>query len=302
MGGKIGLRAVEGGNEFWVNLPLDPAGAGAITWSPPPPPRSEDRAMRGMARRPARTRILLVEDMAANQVITATMLRREGHMLDIARSGAEALAMVQTTAYDVVLMDISMPGMSGLEAAAKLRALPDPIGHLPIIAVTANGSSADLDACLRAGMNDLLAKPVSTEALQNVLLRHVWLKQRPAPPVAPSVSGLDLDRIDALRAGLPLAAFAALVESCLVDLQRLMPELRAALTAGATDEIGRLSHAIAGVAGSYGLADVQRRAGQIAQAARRGDELGAAKTSMGLEDEMEQSLAAMRAYMLAQAA
>jgi CheY-like chemotaxis protein len=250
---------------------------------------------------------LWVEDLPANQVITATMLQRESHLLHVARSGAEAIAMVQQTAYDVVLMDISMPGMSGLQAAQKIRALPAPMRHLPIIAVTANSSGDDMAACLAAGMVDMLAKPVSTDMLQAALLRHVWLPQRPSPTVAPaamtpSVSGLDLDRIDGLRAGLTDTAFSAVVDACLADLQQLIPALRMALIEGKLSEIMRLAHAIAGVAGTYGLVDVQRRVEQMEQAARRGDHASVQKWSNQLEDETERSIEAMRAYVLVQAA
>jgi len=302
MGGKIGLRSVDGGNEFWITVPIEAAGAGAITWATPKSSVEHRLTSRqqtaGRAKRPPRTRILLVEDLPANQVITATMLRREGHKVDIARSGAEAIAMVSGMLYDVVLMDVSMPGMSGLDAARRIRALPEPARSLPIIAVTANASPQDRAGCLAAGMSDLLAKPASAGMLQAALLREVWSGRRVPQPMESPDARLDVDRINELRSHLPAPTFSTIVETCLADLHKLMPELGRALAVGSAGEVKDLAHAMAGGAGMYGLLGMQQKLRSVLHTSLR----DGAEVATDIEAELAQTTEAMRAYVLAQAA
>jgi signal transduction histidine kinase/DNA-binding LytR/AlgR family response regulator len=306
MGGKIGLQSFAGGNEFWVSLPIEAVASSAGASTPELTP--SDEILNPLAadetglqpHRPPRTHILLVEDVAANQVLTATMLRREGHQLDIARSGAEAIAMVQRTSYDIVFMDLSMPGMSGLEATRQIRALPAPMSHLPIVAVTASVAFEDRTACLAVGMKDVLCKPLRLAALQEVLWRHVW--SAPTKREAPSTPRLDVTRMNELRDSLPEGAFSALVGTCLSDLHELMPQLRQALANGPVSEIERFAHAMSGVAGMYGLLDVSARTSAIAKAARNADSVAAEAAAVGIERDLEATLSALRAFVLAQAA
>jgi len=131
---------------------------------PPPPPAG----LLGL-------RVLLVEDHPMNQELAASLLRRRGAEVAIADNGLVALETLQARgpeAFDVVLMDVQMPVLDGLEATRALRALPRG-GRVPIIAMTANAFGEDRDACLAAGMNDHLAKPVAAERLYAQLLR--WL-------------------------------------------------------------------------------------------------------------------------------
>jgi CheY-like chemotaxis protein len=162
------------GNEFWVRLPivLPPEGVRASPAAAPIPAR----------RFLPRTRVLLVEDILANQLVTATLLRREGHMVDIAGNGEAALHAVAMRPYDMVFMDIFMPGMSGLEVARRIRAMPPAAGTVPILALTANVSSDDQAMCREAGMNGLLAKPVALPELLDALASRVWANSAVAYP------------------------------------------------------------------------------------------------------------------------
>ena len=112
-----------------------------------------------------RLRVLLVEDNKANQVLATALLSRRGHRADVAGNGLEALDMIQQRPYDLVLMDMQMPEMDGLEATRKIRALEGAGSQVPIIAMTANAMSSDRDRCIQAGMNDYLAKPIDPEAM-----------------------------------------------------------------------------------------------------------------------------------------
>jgi CheY-like chemotaxis protein len=112
--------------------------------------------------------VLLAEDNPINAMLARTLLRREGAVVDHVESGEAALEALSRGAYDVVLMDVRMPGLGGLEAARRLRA-----GGVtaPVIALTANAFDDDRRACLEAGMDDFLVKPLSLDALRAALAR-----------------------------------------------------------------------------------------------------------------------------------
>ena len=123
-------------------------------------------------------RILVVEDNEVNRELVLHMLDGLGLQVTAAADGFEALALAATASFDLVLMDMQMPGMDGLQTTRALRALPG-WADTPIVALTANAFDEDRRTCLAAGMTEFLAKPISAEALFNQLLR--WL---PAPPAA----------------------------------------------------------------------------------------------------------------------
>jgi len=105
-------------------------------------------------------RVLLAEDHKVNQMLATTMLENLGHAVQVAVNGAEALAAVKVDSFDLVLMDIQMPVMNGVEAAVAIRKLGDGHGRVPIIAMTANAMHGDREQYLAAGMDDYLAKPI----------------------------------------------------------------------------------------------------------------------------------------------
>ncbi len=126
-------------------------------------------------------KILLAEDNVVNQQVAQLMLVRLGHRVDIVSDGSEAVEAIGRAAYDVVLMDVHMPGMDGLEATRRIRAQA-PAGRrdVPIVALTASAMAEDRDACLEAGMDAVLTKPVRQQELAEILTRS-----RRRPPVGP---------------------------------------------------------------------------------------------------------------------
>ena len=129
-----------------------------------------------------------MEDILANQLVTATLLRREGHLVDIAGDGEAALNALATQPYDLVFMDIFMPGMSGLDATKRIRAMAGPAATVPIVALTANVCPEDEALCAAAGMNGMLGKPVALTDLLDAIARHVWPHRRDQITSAPSTS------------------------------------------------------------------------------------------------------------------
>ncbi|MES2707597.1 MAG: response regulator [Verrucomicrobiota bacterium] len=143
------------------------------TWAPPASPAAPrsgcdaDRGVKPGISRPLR--ILVAEDNPVNQRVVALHLQRMGYDSVIVGNGLEALQAVQKEKFDVLLMDVQMPGMDGLEAAREIRRLHPPAARPWIIALTANAFGSDRDDCLAAGMNDYLSKPVRAESLQRAL-------------------------------------------------------------------------------------------------------------------------------------
>ena len=139
------------------------------------PAREEDRPvmeapdMNGQSR--ANLRILLAEDNAVNQMVALRMLERLGYQADTAANGKEVLAALKSRSYDIVLMDVQMPEMDGLEAARLIRS--EKVDRPYIIAMTAHAMKGDREVCLEAGMNDYVSKPVRMEELRAAILRSL---------------------------------------------------------------------------------------------------------------------------------
>lgn len=173
MGGEAGVDSEPGrGSTFWLTVRLgrpvaeDASPAGQPAAQPAPGERAADAGG---------VRILLVEDEPLNREVATELIREiAGLPLDIAVDGEQALAKVQQARYDLILMDLLMPGIDGLEVTRRIRQLPG-YTTTPIVAMTANAFAEDRQRCLAAGMNDHLPKPVDPDRLRAVLQR--WLPQ-----------------------------------------------------------------------------------------------------------------------------
>ncbi|MFZ2268909.1 MAG: transporter substrate-binding domain-containing protein [Azonexus sp.] len=168
MGGEVGVTSAPGvGSTFWFTVRLKIGSMARPTLDGQPLSGAAD-----LRRRHAGARLLLVEDDLVNQELARDLLAEAGLQIEVASNGREAVAMAAEAAYDAILMDMQMPEMGGLEATRAIRQLP---GHssTPIIAMTANAFEEDREKCLRAGMDDFLAKPAEPEILYQKLQR--WL-------------------------------------------------------------------------------------------------------------------------------
>lgn len=162
-----------------------------------PDPGSNERA--GSATGNERSiRILLAEDNIVNQKVALAMMLRMGHQVTIANDGVEALDLVQREEFDVVLMDIHMPRMDGLEALKKIRGLDGPVSDIPVIALTANAMKGDREKYLVAGMDEYVAKPINIEGLLETLTKVTGIDAKPySAPAGKGETGRDDDDIAA---------------------------------------------------------------------------------------------------------
>jgi CheY-like chemotaxis protein len=116
-------------------------------------------------------KILVAEDNRVNQLVTMRMLQQLGCQAELASDGASAISMIEANSYDIVLMDLNMPVVDGLEAAKRIRRMPSAQADVPIVALTASVTTEDKSACLAAGMSDYLSKPIEIRALRRALER-----------------------------------------------------------------------------------------------------------------------------------
>ena len=174
MGGDAGASSEPGiGSTFWFTVRLRKAQGGESLQAP----TSKENPLSLLQRKHAGKRILLVEDDPINREIALSILQSAGLSIDHAKNGVEAVAMASANRYALILMDMQMPLMDGLEATRRIRALPEG-GHVPILAMTANAFAEDKANCIAVGMNDFISKPMPPGRLFAIVLE--WLE--PALP------------------------------------------------------------------------------------------------------------------------
>lgn len=251
MGGTVTVgQSALGGASFLISLPAEPASLlpagyaadrGGLPLSLPPLPVLN---------------ILLVEDGPENRAVVQEWLAPGGHRIRCAVSGEEALVAVTEQTFDLILMDIRLAGMDGIEATRRIRALPDAERAMtPILALTANASAEDQQAYVAAGIDEVLTKPLSPDALLDALARNAPSCGSTLPPTEEPAG--------------PFAISGRLEDMFFAIVRDLDAALAAALKAADGDAIGRIAHRLNGSAATYGHTALSQAAARLEAAVLR---------------------------------
>ena len=241
-------------------------------------------------------RILLVEDNEINQEVAIGQLEDAEVFVDLAENGEVALGMIRDNDYDIVLMDMQMPVMDGIEATRIIRSEPR-FKSLPIVAMTANAMESDRELCLEAGMNDHIAKPIDPDQLFGVLLRWIHraggdgriARGHAAAPSANSHASdgpLDIQGIE-VRAGLKRTGdnrqrYEALLHKFAEQQAGTVESMKAALSIGDAATAERAAHSLKGAAGTLGAASLSEAAAEAETAIKTGRGVPQAVRSLSL--------------------
>jgi signal transduction histidine kinase/HPt (histidine-containing phosphotransfer) domain-containing protein/ActR/RegA family two-component response regulator len=274
MGGTIGVTSAPGhGSTFWFTVVL-PRALGEVkrdgpqTETPVPP-----------------LEILVAEDNPVNQQVALGLLRRRGHRVDVVGNGRAAVEAVREHHYDVVLMDVNMPEMNGIEATREIRRLPGESGRVPIIALSASAMKEEIEQCMEAGMLGHLPKPIDPIALSATLARfaagNAARGEPPAPghdPVAGSRAGVDGDGrgdvdesyVEMLLDSLGAAKVGELVGELPGHARPHRERLGQSRASGDAVQMAAAAHALTGMAANLGLTGPAELSAAIEEACRSG--------------------------------
>ncbi len=283
LGGCLGHHDNPGGGSvFWLELPLDTVATSPVTMTSTGEMGPDTDIV---PPQPVVLKVLVVDDVAMNRDIAGSFLRAAGHQVTCVEGGAEAIAAVSTMDFDVVLMDVRMPEMDGLEATRRIRALEGSRGRVPIVALTAQAFTEQVEECRKAGMNSHVSKPFEPETLMSAVLRasefggmnNEALRPVSLPPdAATPIVGSDIVVFNPVAFERTAKYLTPeVVASYLDDVagrgETLLSGLRkpdAFIHAG--DELADSAHAIAGSAGLLGFERLTAVGRQFARAAHAG--------------------------------
>ncbi|MDB5941072.1 MAG: putative histidine kinase, unorthodox [Ramlibacter sp.] len=256
MGGSIGATSEPGaGSRFFFDLPLELGEARAVV-----------RRGAAAAAPPQPRRILVAEDVEMNRDILQAMLGKQGHALVFATNGAEAVEKVQQDVFDLVLMDVQMPVMDGVEATRRIRRLQGPARGVPIVGLTANVMARDRDAYLEAGMDGCLGKPIDWDELSAAIGRH-GEPPRPATVAEPAGVLVDVQVLADLGRVVGDYEVKSLVRLGIAAYRDYCAGMGTA--AGAAD-LRSGAHKLKGSAGTLGLLAISAAAVRIESAVAKG--------------------------------
>jgi signal transduction histidine kinase/HPt (histidine-containing phosphotransfer) domain-containing protein/ActR/RegA family two-component response regulator len=285
MRGEIGLQSAVGrGSTFWFTVALAPAHGHVVAETAGSEPDVSPLS------------VLVAEDNPVNQQVALGLLRRRGHRVDVVATGRAAVEAVAARSYDVVLMDVHMPEMDGIEATRAIRRLPGEKGKVPIIALSASAMKEETDACMEAGMVGHLPKPIDPVALATVLSRYGATV--PAPPMTSDgpPSAIDEAYVRLLIDSLGAAKVGQLIS----ELPQHARPHRDRLAAPRDDmDLGQMraaAHALTGMAANLGLTALADLTGAIEEACRAGHAGEAAALCEQLDATFEDVLARIEAF------
>lgn len=294
MGGSIGVESQPGqGTVFTVELPLEPCG---IDFSKDTRIPDGEKDLSGL-------HILLAEDSPTNRMVAEAILTRAGASVDLADDGRAALRMTQSVRYDVICMDVAMPGIDGLETTRWIREMSGPNANTAIVAVTAHAMPGDRDRYKAAGMDGYVSKPLKSGSLEREIVRVLGLRKvgqssppsgnlpslpaepveerantAPPPPAEPAAPAMDPTVLDLLAQDIPADALARMIAAFLSELELRVRSYGEAIEAGQWQLAARECHTLKSAAANLGAMAVSARA-QAAEQTAKGEDLAASQAA-----------------------
>jgi PAS domain S-box-containing protein len=235
-------------------------------------------------------RVLLAEDNPVNQALATRILEKLGHKVKVANNGKEAVERAQAEEFDIILMDVQMPEMDGLEAAGAIRAAEAGTGrHIPIVAITAHAMKGDRERCFNAGMDGYLSKPIRIEELRRAICEFDT-PQQPVPSAGQdqdpfqAIGPIEL-LLDAVMGDRALLSEMAVL--WLTDSPKQVKQIETGLESDDAAMIQAAAHALRGSVGTFQASDAQETAKELELAARAGDLVRARKVFASLSKQIE---------------
>jgi PAS domain S-box-containing protein len=243
-------------------------------------------------------KILLAEDSLVNQQLAVALLSAEGHEVVVANNGREAVAAVETDKFDVVLMDVQMPEMDGLEATAIIRRKEASGGkRLPIIAMTAHALAGDRERCIDAGMDGYTSKPINADELFAVIKELAAGSCEPPPPDASAdADPVDWDAALKVVRGDP-KLLTMIAETALGEIPELLAAVRGAVTGGDCKALRRAAHTIKGSVRYFGANRMTDLAARMEDLAEKENLHAARETLPALGDASDELLASLTRHV-----
>ncbi|HEV2678319.1 MAG TPA: response regulator [Aliidongia sp.] len=255
-------------------------------------------------------RILLVEDNAINQKVARALLERAGYRVDVAIQGADALARIEAERYDIVLMDIQMPVMDGIETTRHIRARADDKANLPIVAMTANAMEGAREEYLAAGMDDYISKPIDSRLMLELIDRLAGngrppmidapstTRRRKAKAKSADLPVLDEAHLESIRQVLAPREFLDLIGAFVAGAAERVAQIERLVDAGDFPAIFREAHDMVSTAGNFGARRVERAARHLEAAARNQDRAALESIAIELQHEAAVALGALREQVM----
>jgi signal transduction histidine kinase/CheY-like chemotaxis protein/HPt (histidine-containing phosphotransfer) domain-containing protein len=239
------------------------------------------RAKRGL-------RVLLAEDNQVNQLVASRILEKLGHQVTVVSSGRQAVSAAQAGKFDVIVMDVQMPEMDGLEATAEIRRWERTTGkHVPIIAMTAHAMKGDRERCLEAGMDGYTSKPIRIKELEQAISKLVPTLSVDVPVSKSDEAEPVIDHRAVLEGfGGNRRLLSQSIRLFLADYPQRLAEIREAIGRGDANALARAAHALKGSVGNFALKDVFAIAQRLETMGRKGELATAGQQCIALESEL----------------